>query len=117
MAGAAELLVAAASDLNFAMKDLVSVYEESTDQKVKVSLGSSGNFFAQIQNGAPFDLYFSADIAYPKKLQRLAVPDSLLSLCSRSNRVVDPGSSPLDLSKGLDAPKDPGVKEGGDCQS
>ena len=95
------------------MKDLVSVYEESTDQKVKVSLGSSGNFFAQIQNGAPFDLYFSADIAYPKKLQEagLAVPDSLYRYAVGRIVLWTPGSSPLDLSKGLDALKDPGVKK------
>ena len=63
---AEEITIAAASDLNFAMKELVAEYERSTGDHVRLSLGSSGNFFAQIQNGAPFDLYFSADIGYPR---------------------------------------------------
>ncbi len=57
----------------------MSEYEKSTGNHVKLSLGSSGNFYAQIQNGAPFDLYFSADIGYPKKLEEagLTVPGSI----------------------------------------
>src|SRR5207237_9585560 len=74
-----DLTIAAASDLNFAFKDLVTEYEKKTGIRVKLSVGSSGNFFSQISNGAPFDLYFSADIRYPHKLQEAgqAVPGSL----------------------------------------
>jgi len=68
-ASAADIMIAAASDLNFAFKELAAEYEKTSDNHVKLSLGSSGNFFSQIQNGAPFDLYFSADIGYPKKLE------------------------------------------------
>ena len=64
-----DLTIAAASDLNFAFKELVAEFEKKTGTKVKLSLGSSGNFFSQIQNGAPFDAYFSADIRYPQKLE------------------------------------------------
>ena len=63
-----ELRVAAAADLQFAMKDLGASYQVKTKQSVSVTYGSSGNFFTQIQNGAPFDLFFSADISYPQKL-------------------------------------------------
>src|SRR5215217_8567246 len=74
-----EITIAAASDLNFAFKDLVGEYEKTTGNTVRLTLGSSGNFYAQLQNGAPFDLYFSADIGYPKKLEEagLTVPGSL----------------------------------------
>ena len=64
--------IAAASDLNFAIKEVIEEYEKQSGHKVKLSLGSSGNFFAQLQQGAPFDLYFSADIGYPRKLGRRA---------------------------------------------
>lgn len=76
---AEEITIAAAADLNFAFKELISEYEKASGNQVKLTLGSSGNFFAQIQNGAPFDLYFSADISYPKKLEEagLIVPGSL----------------------------------------
>ena len=76
---AEEITIAAASDLNFAFKDIVAEYEKTSGNHVRLALGSSGNFFAQIQNGAPFDLYFSADIAYPRKLEEagLTVPGSL----------------------------------------
>jgi molybdate transport system substrate-binding protein len=68
-AGAGEITVAAASDLNFAFKEAAAVFERQTGTHVKLSLGSSGNFFSQIQNGAPFDLFFSADVRYPQKLE------------------------------------------------
>lgn len=61
--------VAAAADLKFAMEDLSQEFENKTGIKVNVTAGSSGNFFAQIQSGAPFDLFFSADMDYPKRLE------------------------------------------------
>ena len=64
-----QLSIAAAADLKFALDDLVRQFEqEHPATKVNVTYGSSGNFFAQIQSGAPFDLFFSADVAYPRKL-------------------------------------------------
>jgi molybdate transport system substrate-binding protein len=64
-----EIRVAAAADLKFAVGELAGQYEKQTGTKVNVTYGSSGNFFSQLQNGAPFDLFFSADIEYPKKLE------------------------------------------------
>ena len=62
------ITIAAASDLQTVFPELVSRFERDTGSTVTVSFGSSGNFFAQIQNGAPFDLFFSADVEYPKQL-------------------------------------------------
>jgi molybdate transport system substrate-binding protein len=64
-----DLRIAAAADLKFAMDDLVQQYKKQAPAGISVTYGSSGNFFSQIQNGAPFDLFFSADIDYPRKLQ------------------------------------------------
>src|SRR5258707_4266030 len=67
-----EILVAAAADLKFAMDSLVKVFSAQTsDVTVKLVYGSSGNFFEQISNDAPFDLFFSADLEYPQKLEQL----------------------------------------------
>src|SRR5258705_8427952 len=68
-AHAQEIRVAAAADLKFALDELGTQYEKEARKKVAVIYGSSGNFFAQIQNGAPFDLFLSADIEYPRKLE------------------------------------------------
>jgi molybdate transport system substrate-binding protein len=69
-AAATEVLIAAAADLKFAMDSLVAVFsKENPSIIIKVVYGSSGNFFEQISNGAPFDLFFSADIDYPRRLQ------------------------------------------------
>ncbi|SMD42227.1 molybdate transport system substrate-binding protein [Aquiflexum balticum DSM 16537] len=62
-----KVLVAAASDLRYAMDSIIQVYPDA--QEIEVIYGSSGKFYEQISNGAPFDLYFSADLVYPKKLQ------------------------------------------------
>lgn len=67
---ATEVLVAAAADLRFAMDTLVTLFtRDNPDITVKVTYGSSGNFFEQIKNGAPFDLFFSADVDYPRQLK------------------------------------------------
>lgn len=74
------LRVAAAADLKFAMDDIVDVFhEEHPHWRVRVAYGSSGKFFSQLVNRAPFDIYFSADMRYPKMLveQGLADPDTL----------------------------------------
>src|SRR5215472_16070389 len=68
--------VAAASDLKFAMEELSKEFESKTGTRVEMTIGSSGNFFAQIESGAPFDLFFSADIEYPKKLEAKGFAES-----------------------------------------
>ena len=76
-----EIVVAAASDLSFAIREIIEDFEANTPHRVRLSLGSSGNVFTQIQNGAPFDVYLSADIAYPRQLAAagLVEPDSAFS--------------------------------------
>jgi len=71
-----ETRVAAASDLKFALDDLATQYERQTSNKLNITYGSSGNFFSQIRNGAPFDMFFSADIEYPRNLDAAGLADS-----------------------------------------
>lgn len=68
-ARAGSLTIAAAADLKFAFGEIVEDFRKAhpTD-KVEVIFGSSGKIMTQIHNGAPFDVYFSADIAYPREL-------------------------------------------------
>src|SRR5580692_8027526 len=66
---AQEIRVAAAADLQFALTGLAMQYEKQSGTKVSIVFGSSGNFFAQLENGAPFDVFFSADSDYPRKLE------------------------------------------------
>src|SRR3989454_4773707 len=110
---AGEVSVAAAADLNFAFKEIVADFEKKTGNMVKLSLGSSGNFFAQISNGAPFDLYFSADIAYPKKLEEagLAEPGTLYMYAVGRIVVWVPKGSPIDVASfGIKALQHPSIK-------
>jgi molybdate transport system substrate-binding protein len=74
-ASAEQLTIAAAADLNYALKDLSARFEQQTGNKVALSFGASGNLYAQIQNGAPYDLFFSADASYPEKLAEAGLID------------------------------------------
>src|SRR5258705_9471752 len=67
-AEAQALAVAAASDLQSALPAIAAQFEKDTGRAVALTFGSSGNFFSQIQNGAPFDVLLSADIDYPRRL-------------------------------------------------
>ncbi len=66
---AGKVTVAAAADLKFAMDEIVTTFKKAhPSDEVEVIYGSSGKFHTQIQNGAPYDLYFSADIVFPREL-------------------------------------------------
>ena len=110
---AAELKIAAASDLNFAFKDLVAEYEKKTGDQVKLTLGSSGNFYSQIENGAPFDLYFSADIRYPQKLIEggHGVADSLYKYAVGRIVLWVPTGSAVPIDKGFESLASPSVRK------
>jgi molybdate transport system substrate-binding protein len=71
-----EITIAAAADLQSAMQELVPQFQRQTGKSVRVVYGSSGNFFQQIQNGAPFDMFFSANLDYPKKLESMGLADA-----------------------------------------
>lgn len=60
--------VAAASDLKFAIEELATRFEKSTGQRLRLIFGSSGNFYSQILQGAPFHLFMSADESFVFKL-------------------------------------------------
>jgi molybdate transport system substrate-binding protein len=108
---AEEISVAAAADLTFAFKDVAAKFQAQTGATVKLSLGSSGNFFSQIQNGAPYDLFFSADISYAKKLEAagLIEPGTLYEYAIGKIVLWVPADSKLDVSKGLAVLTDPAI--------
>jgi molybdate transport system substrate-binding protein len=60
--------VAAAADLKFALTEIAEAFARATGRQVKLSFGSSGNFARQIPQGAPFELFFSADEDYVLRL-------------------------------------------------
>jgi molybdate transport system substrate-binding protein len=109
-----QIRIAAAADLQFAMPELAGQFEKQSGATVIVSYGSSGNFFSQIQNGAPFDLFFSADISYPRKLETadLCEPGTLFPYAFGRIVIWMPSGSPDDvLISGWKALLDPSVRK------
>jgi molybdate transport system substrate-binding protein len=114
IASAQEITVAAAADISAALPELVAAYAKKTGQVVKVSFGASGNLTNQIRNGAPFDIFFSADEQYPQQLisEGLAEKDTLYRYAVGRLVLWVPNDSPLDLSKlGIKALVDLSVKK------
>ena len=98
---AESITVAAAADLNYALNELANRFEATSGVKVTLSFGASGNLFSQIQSGAPFDLFFSADEDYPKKLASAGLADaSSLRIYALGLLVLwVPNNSPFDPQK------------------
>ena len=113
LAVAEEITIAAASNLNFAFREIATEYEKASGNQVRLTFGSSGNFYAQIQNGAPFDLFFSADIEYPQKLEEvgLTVPGSLYQYAIGRIVLWTGHESRIDVTKGMEALREPTVKK------
>ena len=112
-ARAQELTVAAAADLRPALEEIASHFHAVSGAQVKLVYGSAGNFYQQIQNGAPFDFFFSANADYPKKLEAagLTVPGTYYEYARGKIVLMIPVGSTLDLTRGLSVLLDPAVKK------
>jgi len=107
------ITVAAAADLQSAMQDVAAKFQKETGKEVKLIYGSSGNFFQQIQNGAPFDMFFSANLDYPKKLEAgaLTEPGTFYQYAVGKIVIWVPNDSKLDVSSGIKSLLNPSIKK------
>jgi len=106
--------VAAAADLKFAMEDIVTEFATVHPEiAVATTYGSSGTFYQQIQNGAPFDLYLSADLSYPRQLVEAGLADEADLFEYAVGRLVvwAPLDSPVDPTPGIPALLDPAARK------
>ncbi len=103
-AHAAEVRVAVAANFAQPMKDIATEFEKDTGHRVSLSQGATGKFYAQISNGAPFELFLSADDETPARLEKegRAVAGSgftyaigRLALWSPDPKLVEPGGAVL----------------------
>jgi len=106
--------VAAAADLSAALEEVAANYKKHSGVEVKLSFGASGALTQQIQNGAPFDIFFSADTEYPRQLIAGGQADGATLYRYAVGELVlwVPKESPLDLErKGMDVLLDPSVRK------
>ena len=105
--------IAAAADLRFALEELTALFrKEHSDVAVSVSYGSSGTEYAQLLNRAPFDLFLSADVTYPRQLadRGLALPGSEFTYAVGRIVLWVPASSVIDVARrGMRALEEPGI--------
>jgi molybdate transport system substrate-binding protein len=108
-----EVRIAAASDLKFALEELQPLLDEQHPGVVmRTTYGSSGTFLQQLSNGAPFDVFLSADLAYPQQLaaQGLAAETDVFPYAVGRLVVWTPEGSAVDPARGLDVLTDPEVR-------
>lgn len=114
LAGAAipYLRVAVAADLAPCIDALNQAFVKSTgDVRIDTSIGASGNFYAQIQHGAPFDVFLSADLDYPRALAKAGAADLASLIVYAHGRLILWSSDPrLNLSEGLEVLRTPHVQ-------
>lgn len=109
-----DLIVAAAADLSTALKEIGDNFEKKTGVEIKLSFGASGALTQQIQNGAPFDLFFSADMDYPRQLIASGDADEATLYQYAVGKLVlwVPADSALDIEHGgMNVLLDPSVKK------
>jgi molybdate transport system substrate-binding protein len=102
-APAQDLSIAAASDLQAVFPTLAERFQRESGHRVGLTFGSSGNFFSQIQNGAPFDLFFSADIEYASRLEAAGFAERGSLYRYATGRIVlwTRNDSGIDVRRGL----------------
>jgi molybdate transport system substrate-binding protein len=112
-APAQTLNIAAAADLTLCLQDLDAAFARiHPEVELKPTTGSSGNFLAQIKNGAPFDVFLSADMSYPRQLVKDGQADeSSLTMYATGHLVLWSTNPAVDVSQGLEVLKIDAVKK------
>ena len=105
---AGDLTVAVAANVQYTFEELKAEFEKETGINVKQVIGSSGKFTTQIENGAPFDVFLSADMDYPKTLEKEGLTYNSPKIYAYGTLVLWTMNS-VDLSKGIEAVRDPAV--------
>jgi molybdate transport system substrate-binding protein len=110
----APLRVAAAADLRYALEDVVKAFRQRhAEMRIEPTYGSSGMFYAQLVNHAPFDVYLSADVQYPRKLseQALTLPGSGFTYADGHIVLWAGNAAGVDVARlGMDALRQPAVR-------
>ena len=105
-----ELTVAVASNFQFAMVEIQNEFEQNTNIKINTVFGSSGKLTVQIQNGAPFDLFLSADMKYPEILFSQKKTYSIPEVYAYGSLVLWT-KKPIDLTAGISVLLDKKIKK------
>lgn len=107
---AEELTVAVAANVQYTFEELKAEFQKATGINVEPVIGSSGKFVAQIENGAPFDVFLSADMDYPKTLEQEGLTVNSPKIYAYGKLVLWTMNN-VDLSKGIEVLVDPSVKK------
>lgn len=106
VAAAQPARVAAASDLQFVLPDLAAAFHRAGTHRVVLSFGSSGNFARQIQQGAPYDLFLSADESFVARLADAGLTRDRGTLYAMGHiALIVPAGSPVALDPKLEGLK------------
>ena len=108
---AQKLSIAVASNVGPAFKDVIVGFEKQSGVKVEMTTGASGSLFSQIQGGAPYDLFFSSDRDYPKKLQAAGLADALIPYADGGIVLWVRNESKVDLTRGMNVLLEPEIKK------
>lgn len=106
------LRVAAAADLAPCIAELNGAFAAGVQgADVAYSLGASGNFYAQIRNGAPYDVFLSADLRYPQELAKAGLADAASLIVYAHGQLVMWSNDPkIDVSTGFRVLTDPAIQ-------
>lgn len=104
----AQITVAAAASSRFAMEDIRSGFQRTTGLQAKAVYGASGKLTAQIKSGAPFDVFVSADLAYPDSLLAWGHASGTVETYAFGKLVLWSSTGP-DPEKGIAILTDPSV--------
>ncbi len=110
VAAAAPLTVAVAANVKFAFDDLQAEFRKSTGIEINSVVASSGKIAAQVQGGAPFDVFLSADMEFPEALHKNGLAVSAPKIYAYGVLVLWT-LNPLDLAQGVKVLADPALQK------